>query len=80
MKNVTVTLPDEVARQMRILAAEADTSMSQFLGRLIAEKLQADRDYRSAQCRFLGRAARVLDASTGTRPTRDSLHDRAALR
>jgi hypothetical protein len=80
MKNVTVSLADELVRQARILAASADTSMSQYLGRLIAEKIEADRQYDAAMRRFVVRKPRKLRASPSPYPARESLHDRDARR
>jgi len=45
MKNVTISKPDERARRAKALAAEVDTSMSQYLCRLAAEKTAATDDY-----------------------------------
>jgi hypothetical protein len=79
MKNITITLPDEVARKTRIPAAEADTSMSQYLCGLIMEKLESDSSYRAAMTRYLGRPTRSLRTPGQKLPTRDELHDREAL-
>jgi hypothetical protein len=38
MKNVTVTLPEELARKARIEAAKADKSLSRFIADLLAER------------------------------------------
>jgi predicted transcriptional regulator len=80
MKNITITLPDEVARKTRILAAEADTSMSQYLCGLIMEKLESDSSYQAAMKRYWSRPTRSLRATGQTLPSRDELHDREALR
>ena len=80
MKNITITLPDEVERKTRILAAEADTSMSQYLCGLIKEKLESDSSYEAAMTRYLSRPTRTLRTAGQTLPTRDELHDREALR
>ncbi|MBL9160661.1 MAG: hypothetical protein JNJ70_24485 [Verrucomicrobiales bacterium] len=80
MKNITITLPDEIARQTRVLAAEADTSMSQYLCGLITEKIQSTSNYRAAMSRYLSRPARTLRKTAQAMPSRDELHDRDALR
>jgi hypothetical protein len=38
MKNVTITLPDELARKARVEAAKADKSLSKFVADLLAER------------------------------------------
>jgi hypothetical protein len=40
MKNVTITLPDDLARGARIEAAKQDKSLSRFVADLLAERCQ----------------------------------------
>jgi hypothetical protein len=89
MKNVTISLDDEVYRQARIKAAEQETSISalvkNYLLRLIAgtdDSRQSEFDRRATQEREL--RARLFAAGGGLRSadnlTREELHDRDALR
>jgi hypothetical protein len=55
LKNITISMPDELARKVRVLAAQADTSMSQYLCQLAAEKAEADDGYTAAKFRYLSR-------------------------
>jgi hypothetical protein len=80
MKNITIALPDAIGRKTRVLAAEAETSVSQYLCRLVTEKIEGETKYQAAMTRFLRRGARSLQAKPAPYPTRDSLHDRHALR
>ena len=80
VKNITITLPDDIGRKTRILAAEAETSVSQYLCRLVTEKITEETKYQAAMIRFLNRKASPLQAKPAPYPTRDSLHDRHALR
>jgi hypothetical protein len=80
MKNVTLTLPDHVARQARIWAAEADTSVSQFLGRILMERMERESGYEQCSARFLARKAAPLRRDAQTYPQRETLHDRPGLR
>jgi len=80
MKNVTISMPDELARRVRVLAAEADTSMSQYLCRLAAEKAAAADDYEAAMRSYLSRKRGGLTLSGRKLPSREELHDRNALR
>jgi len=80
MKNITITLPDDIGRKTRVLAAEADTSMSQFLCRLVIEKIESEANYQTAMTRFLRRTAHPLQAELNHYPDRNSLHDRHAFR
>jgi hypothetical protein len=39
VKNITISMPEDLARKVHVLAAEADTSMSQFLCRFAIRRL-----------------------------------------
>ncbi len=76
MKNVTITLDEEVARWARIRAAERNTSVSRLVGELLKEKMQEEEDYRLAMERYLSREPQMLK-KPGTRyPQREELHER----
>ena len=80
MKNVTITLPDEVALRARIWAAEADTSLSGFLARMLSERMERESGYQRAQEDFLSRQAVSLQQEPQPYPNRADLHDRSSLR
>jgi hypothetical protein len=42
MKNVTITLPDDLARKARVEAAKADKSLSRFVADLLAERCKVE--------------------------------------
>lgn len=76
MKNVTITLDEEVARWARVWAAKHDTSVSRMLGEELKRKMQTDRQYERAMRRFLARKPKKLKASGSHYPSRDSLYER----
>jgi len=78
MRNVTVTLDEETARWARIEAARRDLSVSSLLRELLREHMGGRESYAGAMERYLGRASGQL--SSGPRPSREELHDRAGLR
>ena len=53
MKNVTITLDEEVARWARILAAQNNTSVSRLVGNLLKDKMQEEADYALAMEQYL---------------------------
>ena len=79
MKNVTITLPDEVALHARIWAAEADTSLSGFLSRMLYERMERESGYQLAREDFLSRQAACIQQERQHYPSRADLHDRASL-
>ena len=76
MKNVTITMDEEVARWARIQAAERNTSVSRLLGELLKEKMQEEKDYRLAMEQFLAQKPQVLRKAGTSLPKREELHDR----
>ncbi len=78
LRNVTVTLEEEVARWARIEAARQDTSVSQLLGNLLKQQMIADAQYEQAMQRALRR--KPFLHSNGRYLTREEAHDRARLR
>ena len=80
MKNVTITLEEDVARWARVYAAEHDTSVSKLLGEILKERMQHEQSYEKARSRFMGRAPVKLRDSHRELPGRDELHDRNGLR
>ena len=80
MKNVTVTLPEDVARWVRVRAAENDRSVSRWLADLLSRMKRQDDEYEVAMERFLARKPRVLKWVGERKPTRDEWHDRARFR
>ncbi len=82
MKNVTVTLPEDVALWLRIEAAKHDRSVSSWLAELLEGMRRHDDEYDVSMERFLARARqpRMLKRPGDRYPTRDELHDRAGIR
>ena len=75
MKNITVSLPEQTARWVRVWAAEQDKSVSAALAQLIEDKRHEKGARRRALDRFMG--AGPSDLSGGQRyPPRESLHER----
>ena len=80
MKNVTITLEEDVARWARIRAAEAETSVSRLVGEMLKEKMVAEEGYQAARELFFSVRPRALREAGTPLPTRDELHDRPVLR
>ena len=78
MKNVTITLEEQVARWVLVWVAEHDTSVSRFVGDLVKAKMSDELEYRRARLRY--KARRTSLKETGTYPRRDGLHERDLLR
>ncbi len=80
MRNVTVSLPDDVYRRARIKAAERDTSLSALVRDYLIGLDRGESDFerrKRLQEKTLGAIARFR---AGDRLTRDRLHERDAVR
>lgn len=80
MRNVTITLTEELALWLRVRAAEADQSVSNWLAQMIEKMKLREDEYQSAMERALAIQPRQAEWVEGQKPTRDALHDRASLR
>ena len=76
MKNVTITLDDEVALWARLRAAEKNTSVSRLVGNLLKEMMQGEADYALAMEQYLMIQPVVLKQDGCRYPRRDELHER----
>ena len=76
VRNITIVLPDEVARWARIWAAENDTSVSQMLGSFLKAKMDGERNYAQAMDSFLKKKPTRLKKQGESYPSRDTLHER----
>jgi plasmid stability protein len=75
MRNVTITISDELARWARVWAAEHDTSLSAMISQILQEKMDKERHYQTAMDGFLTKEARPLSGGKAY-PSRDKLYDR----
>ncbi|MEW6282452.1 MAG: hypothetical protein AB1758_27840 [Candidatus Eremiobacterota bacterium] len=75
MKNVTITLDEEVARWARIRAAEQNTSVSRLVGEMLRRHMQEEDAYDRAMADYLALKPAPLKR-TGGYPRRDDLYER----
>ena len=80
MRNVTITLEEEVARWARIRAAKHDTSVSRLVGQMLKEKMLEEARYEEAMQEYLARTPQKLKSEGTKYPQREDLHDRDRLR
>jgi hypothetical protein len=80
MRNVTITLDEEVARWIRVEAAKRETSVSRMVGEMLQEKMRSEDAYETARRQFFAVEPRPLRQEASPLPSREELHDRAGLR
>jgi hypothetical protein len=79
LRNITVTLEEDLARWVRLEAAKRETSVSRLLGKLLKQRMADEDGYERAMRRALERRAFVR-SSGGGYFSRDEAHDRTGLR
>ena len=80
MRNVTITLEDDVARWVRAEADRRETSMSRLVGELLRQQMTSEDAFEAAQRQFFAIVPRPLRQGSGPLPSRDELYDRPGLR
>lgn len=76
MKNITVSLNDEVAHWARVWAAEHESSVSRMLGDMLKQRMREKEGYNAAMQEFLSVEPRRLRRNGERFPTRDEIHER----
>ena len=80
MKNITVSIDDELHRRARVRAAELDTSLSAVVRELLIEFAQGETDFERRKRLQDQSLATVKSFRAGGRLNRDEVHRRDALR
>ncbi len=75
MKNITITLDEELARWVRIRAAEMDKSVSRLVAELLKDHMLEEQGFRASMQQFLSSEPGPLKKS-GKYPAREDLHER----
>ncbi len=75
LRNVTITLSEEVARWARKKAAEENTSVSRLVGRMLQDQMRASDEYWKAYRRV--KRIRHLRVNAAGRLSRDDAHGRS---
>lgn len=78
LRNVTITLEENVARWARMEAARRDTSVSKLLAGILKDRMKEKDSYETSMRRFLAR--KPFLKTDGRYLTREETHDRAGLR
>ena len=77
-RNVTLSLPSELLRKAKVLAAQRETSVSRLMAEALADLLAQEDTYAAAQRRHLALLAQGVNLGTHGRAswTREALHER----
>lgn len=78
LRNVTITLDEEVVRWARVRAAEANTSVSRLLGEELRRMMRQQQQFDRARRDFQRIESAVI--SDNPYPRREELHDRSGVR
>ena len=80
MKNVKITLLEDIARWLRVKAAEDDRSVSRWIAELLERMRRREDEYDVAMRRSLAVKPRRIEWPEGRKPTRQELYARPGLR
>ena len=77
-RNVTLALPEELLRRVKVIAAQRDTSVSAMLAQALREVAEEQEGYEAARRMMLRDLRRGYNLGTHGKTTwsRDSLHER----
>jgi hypothetical protein len=78
LRNVTITLEEELARWARIEAAREDTSISQMVSEMLKRRMRETGNYERSMRRFLAR--KPFPKTGGRYPTREEIYARPRVR
>lgn len=77
MKNITVTVPNDVYRQARVRAAEHGSSVSALVGDFLRSLSDRDAEFARLEAQQRKVQQRIARFRAGDRLGRDELHERA---
>lgn len=80
MKNITLSVPDEVYRKARVAAARRDTSVSALVAEFLGEIASGGSKHARRTAVIDAAFDAVADFSASDRLTRDQINDRAFMR
>lgn len=77
-RNITLSLPEELLRQAKVIAIKRDTSVSRMVADTLKEIVERETGYERARERSLARLEQGFHLGTGGKAswTRDELHER----
>ena len=75
-RNVTLSLPNELIRELKVRAAERGISLNAWIQEALTGTLRFDRDYVRTGERFLNASAKGLYTLPKKRWKREDLYDR----
>ncbi len=79
MRNVTITLNEEILQWARVWAAKNNSSVSRLVGEILNQRMKEEKGYEMAMKQYLSRTPKLLKRE-GKYPSRDELHERSHLR
>lgn len=76
MRNVTISLDDDLVRRAKVEAAKRDLSLSRYIAGMLEDALCREDDYERAMREFFELPDELVSFPGGRPPSRDELYDR----
>jgi plasmid stability protein len=80
VKNITVSIEEDLHRRARVRAAELDTSLSSVVREFLIQFAGGETDFERRKRLQAETLASIKNFRAGDRLTREEIHDRRALR
>ncbi len=77
MRNITVSLPDDIYRRARVRAAESDTSVSALVRDFLTSFAHVESDFERRARLQRAVLAKITRFRAGDRVSRDRVHERS---
>lgn len=77
MKNITVTVSDDVYREARVHAAAVGTSVSALVTQFLMSLQDREAEFARLEAKRRKVVSQIKEFSAGDRLTRDEIHERA---
>lgn len=77
MKNITVTVPDDVYREARVHAAERGSSVSALVSQFLSSLSEREGEFARLEAKQRAVQQRIRRFRAGERLSRDAVHERA---
>jgi predicted transcriptional regulator len=78
MKNITVSLNDDIYRRARMIAAQRDTSVSALVKQFLVELASGETETERLKCKEHALREHIADFDASDRLSRDDVHRRGA--
>jgi hypothetical protein len=75
MKNITISVEENIARWARVKAAKRGVSLSKMISELLEKQMEQEQGYQRSMAEFLTREPEPIKKSSSAYPKREELYE-----